>query len=219
MLLSLQGSTAPLGVHAPAKQVAPGSKLPSLKQALSLQTAPLASSVWVQPAARSQPSLVHGLLSSQVVAAPGKHAPPLQVSPLVQALLSEHGAELAVCKQPLVGSQPSSVQGLPSLHAVALVVCWQPAAKSQLSSVQRLLSLHELATPPLQVPAAHVSALVQGLPSSHGAVFGVCRQPALGSQASPVHGLPSSHAVAAEARQTADLHVSPAVQALPSSQA
>ncbi len=46
--------------------------------------------------------------------------------------------------------------------------------------------------PELQMPLAHVSPVVQRLPSSHGPVLGVHWQPELGSHDSVVQGLPSS---------------------------
>src|SRR6185295_15205988 len=42
--------------------------------------------------------------------------PPLQTSPVVQALPSSHGLLLLPCEQPVCGSQTSSVQALSSSH-------------------------------------------------------------------------------------------------------
>jgi hypothetical protein len=62
--------------------------LPSLHGAVLL--------LWLHlPLVASQLSLVHGLLSSQLAAVPGKHWPPLHTSPKVQALPSSHIAVLA----------------------------------------------------------------------------------------------------------------------------
>lgn len=128
-----------------------------------------------QPCTGSQLSAVHGSLSLQTVEVPGAHRPTEQVSPLVQALLSEQGALLAVNVQ--------------------------PSAKSHASSVQGLASLHGRAAPPTHLPAAHVSAVVHASPSEHGAALTLCTQPLSGSQLSAVHGLASSQPTAVPVRQ------------------
>ena len=64
------------------------------------------------------------------------HAPPLQVSPAVQALPSSH-------------------------TAVVLVKTHAPVALVQVSVVQALLSLHVLAAPGTQAPLLHKSPTVQ----------------------------------------------------------
>ena len=69
-----------------------------------------------QPPAVSQLSAVHALPSSQLGAGPPAQAPPLQVSAVVQALLSLHEAVLLVCTQPEAGLQLSSVHTLLSLQ-------------------------------------------------------------------------------------------------------
>src|SRR5205823_3477604 len=61
--------------------------------------------VLVQPEAGSHASLVQTLVSSQLGGGPPWHIPPLQASPVVQALLSLHGAMLLLWTQPLAGSQ------------------------------------------------------------------------------------------------------------------
>ena len=68
-----------------------------------------------QPAAGLQESFVHTLPSSQFNAAPPQ-APPAQVSLVVHAFPSSHGAELLAWAHPVSGSQKSSVQTLPSLQ-------------------------------------------------------------------------------------------------------
>ncbi len=100
---------------------------------------------YLQPLALSQVSVVHRLLSLQTSALPPAQLPPLQVSPTVHALPSLQLAVLFSFLQPLVGSQVSIVQGLPS---------------SQLG-----------AAPPVQVPAAQASPVVQALPSLHAATL------------------------------------------------
>ncbi len=83
---------------------------------------------WLQPALRSQTSSVQGFLSSHATCAPGRHCPPWHVSPLVQTLLSEHGAMLLVVTQPSLLSHESSVHGLPSLQTRARPGTHAPAA-------------------------------------------------------------------------------------------
>jgi hypothetical protein len=61
---------------------------PSVHKSPSLQVVAV-SATFLQPADKSQLSCVHGLSSLQSTALPGWQAPPaVQVSPLVQALLS-----------------------------------------------------------------------------------------------------------------------------------
>ena len=91
------------------------------------------------------------LPSLQLVGPPGAQLPPLQVSPVVQAL--------------------------PSLHGAVLFTCWQPVSPSQLSSVQPFPSSQLIVDPLTQVPPLQVSPVVQTLPSSQGAVLLVCWQP------------------------------------------
>src|SRR5204862_398289 len=62
------------------------------------------------------PAMWHWSDAVQVIGLPPTHAPPLQVSTVVQALLSLHGALLLVCAQVPAPLQTSSVQTLPSLE-------------------------------------------------------------------------------------------------------
>jgi glyoxylate utilization-related uncharacterized protein len=165
-----------------------------------------------------QVSVVQGLLSLQVSAAPPAHTPAEHASLVVQAFPSLHGATLLVCVQPVTGLQASSVQTLassqfgaappthtpaeqvslvvqvlPSLQGAVLLVKTHPVAGAQVSSVHGLLSLHTSAAPPTQTPAEQVSLVVQALPSLHGAVLLVKTHPVAGLQASSVHTLKSSH--------------------------
>src|SRR5438067_10640580 len=94
--------------------------------------------------------MVHLLPSSQFVAGPPTHVPPLQVSPVVQAFPSLQGLVLLVCVQPVAGLQPSVVQTLPS---------------SQLGAV-----------PPTQVPPLQASLVVQALPLLQGLALRVVVQ-------------------------------------------
>src|SRR2546422_6572961 len=133
-----------------------------------------------QPLAGLQLSVVHTLWSSQLGGGPPTHVPPLQVSFVVQALPSLHGAVLFGWMQapPL---HTSSVQTLPSLaHGAVLFVWTQPVAGLQLSVVQTFPSSQLGAGPPTHVPPLQVSFVVQALPSLHGAVLCVCVQPVPG---------------------------------------
>src|SRR5258705_10368437 len=83
---------------------------------------------------------------------------------------------------------PLCVQRLPSSQGVrsASVVCVQPVAGSQASVVQVLLSLQLRAGPPVHVPLAQVSVVVQALPSPQATGLFVGTQPVAGSQLSLV---------------------------------
>jgi len=186
---------------------------------------------------------VHTLASSQLGGAPPTQAPPTQVSLVVHALPSLHGAALLVCVQPVAGLQASSVHTLPSLQlggapptqtppaqvslvvhelpslqATVLLVCAQPVAGLQASSVQTLASSQLGGAPPTHTPPAQVSLVVHALPSLHGAVLLVCVQPDPGLQASSVQTLPSSQFGGAPPTHVPAAQVSPVVQALPSLQ-
>src|SRR5439155_9927151 len=86
------------------------------------------------------------------------------------------------------------------------------------SAVHRVPSLQLSAGPPTHCPPAHVSAVVQALPSSHGTVLGVLTHPVAGSQVSVVHTLPSVQMGGGPPTQTPPAQVSAVVQALPSLQ-
>ena len=194
-----------------------------------------------QPLAGLQVSLVHGLPSLQVTAAPPAHAPVLQASPPVQALASSQVAPLLAKAQPVAALQLSLVHGLLSLHAWAgpglhaplaqasllvhtlpslqaalLLTLAQPLAGLQLSLVQALPSLHTTLAPAAHLPSAHLSPLVQALPSSQARVLLAVVQPLAGLQLSLVHRLPSSQVCAAPGTQTPALHASFWVHTLPS---
>lgn len=117
---------------------------------------------FTQPPAGLQESVVQGLLSSQLMAVPATQVPAVQVSPLVQTLPSEQGAELEVCKQPVAGSQLSSEHGLPSAHAVS--------------------------APPTHAPPLQLSLVEQAEPSSQGCALNWLVQPVSASQTSVVQG-------------------------------
>ncbi len=226
-----------LPAHAPA--VHTSLKVHTLPSSHGLVSANL---MWLQNAlCLSQVSVVHGLLSSQVVAAPGRQTLPWHRSPSVQALPSLQLAPLASrCLQPLVGSQLSMVQAflssqsmlvptqLPVLHASLAVhalpslqaklssfAVVQPLARSQPSLVQPLPSSQALVVGPVQTEAAHTSPKLHALPSSHAKVLARWAQPVFLSQLSVVHTLLSSQLLAAPTHLLL-LHASPLVHASPS---
>jgi hypothetical protein len=90
------------------------------------------------------------------------------------------------------------LQMLPSLHGVPspTEVLAQPVVGLQVSVVQTLPSLQVSGVPAVQVPAWQVSSPLQTVPSAHEEPFatGPFWQPAIGSQVSFVHTLPSSQA-------------------------
>ena len=143
----------------------------------------------------SHESCVHGLPSSQLTpfTLPAQLPLASQVSEIVHAFLSSHAAVLKLKVQPLLASQNSSVHTLLSLQSADL--------------------------PGAQLPLSQWSPEVQTLPSSQSAEFAAKTQPLLLSQLSSVHGLLSLHATWPPAPHLPSLHASPAVQALPSSQA
>src|SRR3990170_402184 len=98
--------------------------------------------VYAHPVAGAQESSVHMFPSAQLGATPPTQVPPEQVSFVVQAFPSLHGAVLLVFTQPVTGLQASSVQGLPS------------------SQFRR--------GPPEHAPSAHRSFVVHTFPSSQG---------------------------------------------------
>ena len=149
----------------------------------------------MQPAEVLHESSVQTLPSSQIGAGPPRHAPLAQVSFVVQAFPSLHGAVLFAWAQPVTVSHVSSVQELPSSHARG--------------------------APPMQAPAPlHVSPVVQASPSLHAAPgSGTKTQPLDASQPSEVHGLLSLHSSCCPPTQTPFVSQwSFMVQALASSQ-
>jgi hypothetical protein len=83
--------------------------------------------------------------------------------------------------------------------------------------VQPLLSLQFGADPPTHEPPAQVSLVVHAFPSSQGAVLSVWTQPVAGLHESSVQALPSLQLGPGPPTQVPPAHVSPVVQALPSS--
>jgi len=159
-------ASSQLGGGPPAH--APPAHVSAVVQALpSLQDAELFACV--QPPAGLQASSVQGFASSQFKGAPPTHAPPLQVSFVVQMLPSLHEAALFVCTHPLAALHESLVQGLPSSQPSKGPPRHTPPLQVS-SVVQALPSLHGpvLDAPPWQTPPLQVSPVVQTLPSSHG---------------------------------------------------
>ena len=157
------------------------------------------------PAAHKSP-IVQEFPSLQLTS-PGKAAatqqpipsPPLLQTSLVQGFLSSHWPSLTQphpgvpTQVPAIHTSPL-VKVLPSSHVTLLGRKTQlPVLPSHLSSVHALLSAQRMDAPPTHLPPAHMSALVQALPSLHGLWLLLKLQPFLRSQPSSVHGLPSSH--------------------------
>ena len=186
----VQGFLSSHSTAGPATQLQPTHASPQV-QALSSLQARLLSLVWVQPADRSQVSLVQGLLSSQLVPMPGWQPPSRHASPVVHGLSSLQAPVTAAWAQPFAGSQVSLVQTFlssqlgagpgthtpplqasptvhsePSLQLPAIGTCWQPNVLSQLSEVHTLVSSQLMALPPWHLPWPQVSPVVQASPSS-----------------------------------------------------
>ena len=222
-------------------------QLPSAQASFNVHALPSSQGatffVNTQPFVGSQPSLVHGLPSSQVLLPRPWQVESAQMSPMVHALPSLQAAELLVYTQPDLALQLSSEHGLPSLQLIMapgtqtpawqrsppvqtspslqsalLAVNTQPVLGLQLSVVQPLVSSQTVALPGRHAPDWHKSLVVQRFPSLHVlASSAVARQPVLGSQLSLVHGFLSSQVTGLPTHLPL-LHSSPAVQALPSSQ-
>jgi hypothetical protein len=92
----VQEELSPHSFGAPATQLPALHASPALQGLPSLQGPAIGACWhWATPAARLQPSAVHGLPSSQETALP-LHLPPWHWSPPLQALPSSHGAPLAL---------------------------------------------------------------------------------------------------------------------------
>ena len=154
--------TTTLPLQTPAPQTSPVVQaLPSLHARLLTAN--------TQPVPGLQLSVVHKLLSLQVIPVPA-HALAAQMSPLVQALPSSQIAVLAVFRQPVAELHESVVHGFASLQFSVPV------------------ELHR--------PPEHVSPVVHALPSLHGRAFAVYLQPVAATQASSVQVLPSLQMIA-----------------------
>jgi hypothetical protein len=99
-------------------------------------------------------------------------------SPVVQGFPSSHGAVFSE-KTHWWRVQASSVHGFPSSQSAgwsqrrhpAMPTCWQPDVRTHESAVHASPSSHSRGAPATHVPPAHVSPVVQALPSLHGAVL------------------------------------------------
>src|SRR5262249_20076112 len=119
---SSQTSGAP-AMQVPARHVsAPLQTLPSL------QAVPSSTGVYTQLRTGSQASVVQGLLSVQLSAAPAGQTPPWQTSLPLQTLPSLHGVPLmsGVLMHPRIGSQASDVQRLLSSQLSAVPAVQAP---------------------------------------------------------------------------------------------
>ena len=174
----------------------PALHLPWLQPSPVVQTLPSSQGLPVADAKKphnpllgSQPSLVHGLPSSQSTLLAPAQMPAAHLSPLVHKLASS--------------------------QAIVLLAWTHPVLVSHLSSVQTLLSSH-LTASPVQLPALQASFVVQAFASSHLPALGELEQtPAL--QLSSVQLFLSSQFLAAPTQAPA-LHASLAVHKSPSSQ-
>jgi len=222
-------------VHTPATHMSPVVQaLPS-----SHGTAML---TWRQPPRLSHESAVQTLPSSQLGAVPPTHDPAAQVSLVVHALPSSHGAVFGVLTHPVAGLHESSVQpleslqfgggpptqapmlqvslvvhALPSSQGAVLGVATHPVAASQVSVVQTSPSSQLGGGPPTHTPPTQMSFVVQALPSSQAEELGLLVQPTAGSQVSVVQTLPSSQLGAGPPTHAPAEQVSAVVHGLPSS--
>jgi hypothetical protein len=165
-------------------------------------------------------SCVHGSPSSICSGVPGVQTPVWHVSVPLQTLLSpQPGAGpsgTGVLMQAPLG-HVSTVQGFPSLQSVACVAGVQFfTTQFPVAGSQTLPGGQTTSVPWWQpIVGEHVSTPLQAFPSS-AQVTGVCWQPLEWSHVSIVHGFPSSQ-LRSWPLQTPSWHVSPTVQALPSS--
>src|SRR5438552_8344493 len=102
--------------------------------------------------------------------------------------------------------------------------CWRTPPRSAGlaadTSPKRVCPWHRRSGVPTQMPAAHTSFVVHGLPSSHALVLYAYAQPVAGSQTSSVQGLPSlqtsgipgRHAPLVGSQVSTPLHASPSSQ-------
>jgi hypothetical protein len=187
---------------------------------------------------------VQALPSSQGPEAgtPPWHWMPAHDSPAVQGFPSSHAPVRAAYAHPPGGAHVSSVQefpslqsvgpppaqappeqasfavqGSPSLHGAVFAALTHPVAGLQESSVQRFPSSHPSGGPGTHAPAEQVSPFVQALPSLQVAELFPWAHPVAGLHESFVQSLPSSQFAGAPPTHAPMRHVSPTVQALPSS--
>jgi hypothetical protein len=141
------------------------------------------------------PALWHWSEAAHTTGLPPVQTPPRQVSVCVQAFASSQLAVLLVWTHPVAGTQESVVHTLLSLQFSAPAPAWQ-------------------------LPPPQVSPVVHALPSSQAIVLLAWTHPLAGAHESVVHTLLSlQFSAPAPAWQLPPEHVSPVVQALPSSHA
>lgn len=218
---SLQVGVPPM--HALPRQLSPLVHASPSSQVLAVEFA-----VWTQPLPIWQASLVHALLSSQLVLVPPLQVPlPSQVAP-VRQLRSPHATPVgALCvTQPLAVQMLSAQSGTPnSLHGRALAgstvhtPATQAAAPMHAGTLgQSLASTHAHTGLPTQAPPWQWSLSEQALPSSQLLVLSVPPlQPNSGSH-TLAQGPPSPHVTLVVLLQTPLTQVSSSVQTLPSLQ-
>ena len=174
--------------------------------------------------------MVHGLLSSQLSAAPARHVPVVGVFGVLQLDVAVHWlaagqtwppwqqpVAMFACTQPLAGSQLSVVHGLLSSQFGGAEFV-HPVAGRHAGGLQALPG--QTTAVPVHTPFVHWSPVVHALPSSQaGPVSGALTHPVAGLQLSAVHGLLSSQVGGVPATHpVVGLQVSMPLQALPSLQ-
>src|SRR5207249_4886102 len=182
---------------------------------------------WVQPPTASQPSTVHPSRSSQSSGPPAWHIPvatsqvsvPVHTSWSSQSPSARQQPRMGVCVHPFTGSQASAVQTTPSSQSGGAPARQLPVLGSQASMPSQTSESGQTTSVPAQAPSRQMSACVQALLSSHGAVLAAWLQPVAGSQRSSVQGLSSSQSRGGPPAQAPAWQVSRVVQALRSSQA
>src|SRR5205823_3007011 len=113
----------------------------------------------------------------------------------------------------------SAVQTTPSSQSGGAPARQLPVLGSQASMPSQTSESGQTPSVPAQAPSRQMSACVQALLSSHGAVLAAWLQPVAGSQRSSVQGLSSSQSRGGPPAQAPAWQVSRVVQALRSSQA
>ena len=87
-----------------------------------------------------------------------------------------------------------------------------------MASTQGFVELHAIGEPPVHAPPLQASPVVHNDPSSQGFALGVNTQPDAGLHESVVHGFASKQVITGPGTQRPDMHVSPEVHRVPSSQ-
>src|SRR5690242_8579584 len=145
---------------------------------------------WRQPPTGSHVSIVQTLPSSQFGGTAAVQEPATHVSAPLHGFRSAQLVpfDAGPFAQPVVWLQLSVVHGFRSSQAGRWT---QPSVGPHASSVHASLSAHDMNVPGLHEPFRQLSLTVQRLPSLQPNVFGTWMHPAIGSQLSVVHELPS----------------------------